>query len=177
MLTFVAAALLAAASSGPGPCALVPPDAIASAQGARFVSSKESRSKGPAVERRDCFYQTDPFVDSVSLEWVADSVPGAARKRWSALFHGAGGGDPSGRREEHEHPKAAPAPVAGAGEEAYWVAQPHGGALYVLAGDAGFLRVSVGGAGKPEEKRDRCRRIAARAVESLRSASRSAKGK
>ena len=173
MFAFLAAALAAAAPSAAGPCALVPPEAIASVQGAKFVSSKESRAKGASLDRRDCFYQTDPLVDSVSLEWIADAVAGAARARWNALFHGSGEED---RDEEREHPKTPPAPVAGVGEEAFWVAQPHGGALYVLAGDRGFLRVSVGGAGTGDEKRDRTRRIAARAVETLGAAARQKPG-
>lgn len=169
MLGILTASLLAAASSAPGPCALVPPDTIASVQGAKFVSSKESRTKGAAVDRRDCFYQTDPFVDSVSLEWVADATAGEARRRWDALFHGGGDEESRGRdrEEEHEHPKAKPEPVAGFGDEAFWIAQPHGGALYVLGGDRGFLRVSVGGPASTDEKRERSRRIALRALESL----------
>jgi hypothetical protein len=160
----LAAAFLAATPPA-GACALVPPETIASAQGAKFVSSKESETKGSAVERRDCFYQTDPFVDSVSFEWNTDAIPGGARRRWNALFHEQ---DPGEKDEDRERPKALPARVAGLGEEAFWIPQPHGGALYVLAGEDGFLRVSVGGAASSEEKRERSRRIAAAALRSLR---------
>jgi hypothetical protein len=168
----LAAALLAASSPASGPCALVASEAVAATQGARVVSQKESRSKGALVERRGCFYEMDPFPRSVSLEWIGDSTAGGARRRWNAIFHDAAEhGESREHEEETERPKTPPAAVAGVGDEAFWLANPASGALYVLAGDS-FLRVSVGGPGSSDEKRDRARAIASRAVESIRAAKR-----
>lgn len=170
-LPIVAAVLLAASPPPPaGACALVPPETVASAQGARVVSRKESRSRGSVVERRDCFYEADPFARSVSLEWIVDARPGGARERWNSVFHESGRDEEKREREEErERPKTPPAPVAGLGDEAFWAANPASGALYVLAGNS-FVRVSVGGPGTSEAKRDRARVIAARAVASIRGA-------
>jgi len=45
---------------------------------------------------------------------------------------------------EEEEEGAPPQKISGVGEEAYWVGNRIGGALYVLKGDA-YLRISIGG--------------------------------
>jgi len=169
-LAAIAAALLAAAAAlpAPGACALVDRDSVAAAQRTRIVGTRESGAKGPVVERRDCYYQADPLSLSVSLEWTSDSVHGGARKRWEEIFHGAGEGGIRREREEgEERPKTPPTPVPGVGDEAFWIGNPASGALYALAGTS-FVRVSAGGPGTGDEKRERARGIAVRAVAAIR---------
>ncbi|HET9795739.1 MAG TPA: hypothetical protein VFS34_14895 [Thermoanaerobaculia bacterium] len=172
----VFAVVLAAAAppTAPGACSLVDRDVVAAAQGTRVVSTKESRAKGPRVDRRACYYQADPLARSVSLEWTSDSAPGGARARWQETFHGEGGRERGKERGEEERPKTPPAPVPGVGDEAFWVGNPASGALYALAGSS-FVRVSVGGPGTPDEKRERARKIALRAVAAIPDAERGTK--
>jgi len=169
-LAVFAAALLAATAAPPAPpspCALVDRDFVAATQKARIVATKESRGRSSVVDRRACYYQADPLASSVSLEWTADAAPGGARGRWREIFHGDAGESRKEREEAGERPKSPPAPVAGVGDEAFWVGNPASGAIYALAGSS-FVRVSVGGPGKESEKRERAREIAARAVAAIR---------
>src|ERR1051325_5752414 len=67
---------------------------------------------------------------------------------------------PREREEEGEAKEAsAPQRVKDLGEEAFWVASPVGGALYVLKNDL-FLRISVGGAGDQQAKLNKSKTLA-----------------
>jgi hypothetical protein len=52
------------------------------------------------------------------------------------------------RSAEKGEKRAKPRPVAGIGDEAFWISNPVSGALYVLKGSS-YLRISIGG-GDPE---------------------------
>ena len=62
--------------------------------------------------------------------------------------------------------KPPPKPIAGLGDEAFWVGDPLSGALYVLKGEI-FLRVSVGGPTDEAQKIKRARALASRALKRL----------
>jgi len=174
----VLAAVGSAPSSSGGPCALLARDSIAAVQGARVVSVKESGAKAAEVERRSCFFETDPFAKSVSLEWTKEIAPGAARRRWDRTFHAAKEDEEdekSSRAEsrekeegEHERPAKPPEPVPGVGDEAFWVASPASGAFYAIAGSSS-VRISVGGPGGATDKRERSKKLAREAVKALES--------
>jgi len=158
---------LAAAAAGvpSGPCALLSREAVARVQKAPVVSEKESPSGGKTFENRSCYFQTEPYAKSVSLEWSRDREPGAARRQWNSMFHEKS--EQSDREKgERESKRAAPAPVAGIGEEAYWVPSHASGAIYAF-GSGSFVRVSVGGEGTGEEKRERASALAREALASL----------
>ena len=76
----------------------------------------------------------------------------------------------SGEREpehgEAEEPKRPPKRVRGVGDEAFWVGNRLAGSLYVRKGSA-VLRVSVGGAGTEEEKIEKSKALAKRALKRL----------
>src|SRR6185369_16950570 len=106
---------LAAAAAGgvaSGPCALVSREAVARIQKAPVVSEKESASGGKTVENRSCYFQTEPYAKSVSLEWSRDRETGAALRQWNSMFHEK---HEESEREEGERAgkRAIPATVAG----------------------------------------------------------------
>jgi hypothetical protein len=76
------------------------------------------------------------------------------------------GGADKKRGEEEEEEGAPPQKVSGVGEEAYWVGNRIGGALYVLKGDA-YLRISIGGPPDPAAKIRKSRSLARRALTRL----------
>jgi hypothetical protein len=165
ILASLSLAAAAAAGVPSGPCALVSRDEVARIQKAPVVSEKESVSGGKSVESRSCYFQAEPFSKSVSLEWSRDREPGAARRQWSSLFHEKH--EESDReKDEKEEKRAAPTPVGGVGDEAYWVPSHASGAIYAF-GSGSFVRVSVGGEGTDEEKRGRASAIAREALASL----------
>lgn len=75
-------------------------------------------------------------------------------------------GGPAKRGEEEEEEGAPPQRISGVGEEAYWVGNRIGGALYVLKGDA-YLRISIGGPPDQARKIRKSRILAAKALARL----------
>ncbi|HVS20694.1 MAG TPA: hypothetical protein VHD88_02535 [Pyrinomonadaceae bacterium] len=58
-----------------------------------------------------------------------------------------------------EEESAKPEKVSGLGDDAYWLASPVGGALYVLKKNT-FFRISVGGAGDAKSKLSKSKTLA-----------------
>ena len=74
---------------------------------------------------------------------------------------------PREREEEGEAKEASPPQrVKDLGEEAFWVASPVGGALYVLKNDL-FFRISVGGAGDQKAKLNKSKTLAQKILTKL----------
>jgi len=163
-MTLMVFSLLAAGAAAPGPCSLLARADILAVQKAAVVSEKESAADGKTVEIRRCYYQTDPYAKSVSLEWTRDRVPGGARRQWDVLFHEERRDDrEKGEKGEREERRAAPHAVSGIGDEAYWVPSRASGAIYAFA-PGGFVRVSVGGEGTDAEKKERAAALAKNAI-------------
>lgn len=135
------------------PCKLLSAAEIKRVQHTVLKETKPSvMSTSGAMSMRQCFYRTESHVDSVSL-LVAESgkgQPTAARDYWdSTLVKAADTETPplaSGEMTKAEAKKQRhkPEPVAGVGDQAWWVGDRATGALYVLSGDR-FFRISVGG--------------------------------
>jgi hypothetical protein len=70
------------------------------------------------------------------------------------------------RGGEESEPEAKPEPIAGLGDEAFWLGTATFGVLYVLDHEA-ILRVSVGGPGDREAKLAQSRALAAKALARL----------
>ena len=70
------------------------------------------------------------------------------------------------REREEEGEGVPPKKVTGVGDEAYWLGNRVGGALYVLKKD-GFIRVSVGGPDPEEGKIEKCKALAEKALSRL----------
>ena len=147
-------------------CSLLTAAELRQAQGGVLRNSKPTSHSQGGLAVSECFFETNPFSSSVSLEVVRRGVSGIAgrspRERWREMFHSAGMRKKS---EEGEERESRLEPVSGIGEEAFWVPGRMGG-LYVLRSDVS-LRLSVGGKGDPEAKREKSKILARKALEKL----------
>ncbi len=130
-------------------CRLLTRQEIADIEGGTVVEDKSSRRVAGGLALSDCFYRCDPSELSVRVEVTRRALNSAPspRQRWRAVFQAQRDFEQEqpGERRAGEKEKPNPArPVAGVGEEAFWVGNPVTGSLYVLKGDF-YLRISVGG--------------------------------
>jgi hypothetical protein len=153
-------ATLAPPAPAPSACDLLTPDEVKSVQGAPVVESKKTRGSA----RTDaCFFRAEPFSSSVSLE-VTRGAHDELEKLLEKVAEPAGG-----EREEERQTRAAPEPVAGAGQRALWLATPGSGTLLVLS-DGSLLRLSAGGQEATAErpgKKERAIELAKKALARL----------
>jgi len=167
------------AANGDGTCRLLTAGEIAAVVGGRVTETKPTGRAAGGLAISDCFYRSEPFTSSVSLELTrsATGPAGKIRDHWKAMFYGekedregedearppdgAAAENPKGREKE-----SPPQPVEGLGDEAFWLSNPASGVLYVLRGDS-YLRVSVGGAGEESEKRQKAVELARKALRRL----------
>lgn len=140
----------------PDACALLTPAEVAAEQQRTVVATVPSAQPGTTIDLLQCVYRTEDLAGSVSLALTVPhaGTTGGARDFWRARFHPEGG---------HRGKEDPPRPVAGLGEEAFWVGDPVAGSLYVLAGER-FLRISVGGVRDQTERQQRAARLAAAAL-------------
>jgi hypothetical protein len=153
-----------------GPCGLLTAQEIGVVAGGKVVERKSAARVAGDLAIADCFFRSEPFESSVSLE-LTRGASGAARsvaEHWEAIFdepQEKDGGEARGGEREGE---AAPLAIEGVGDEAFWIGNPASGALYVLnrKGDA-FLRVSVGGGGGEELQRRKAIALARKALDRI----------
>jgi hypothetical protein len=130
-----------------------------------------------------CFFTLQTFANSVSLKITqkraGDGAPDP-REFWRDAFHenDREKGDERDResarkkarekfeREEGEKESAPPLRVKGVGDEAFWMGDQVGGALYVLKGN-NYLRISVGGVGDRNAKIKKTTELAHKALSRL----------
>ena len=170
--------LLLAGTSPPGgsvpdPCRVLTSGEVGEISGGRIAATKGTRRFAGGFEISDCFYRSEAFQDSVSVEVTrratnTTSSTGSVREHWTAMFHAEPGDEDDGPRGEAEGANAKekevpPRPVEGVGDEAFWLSNPASGALYVLKGDA-YLRISVGGAADEAVKQRRATELARKAL-------------
>jgi len=163
---------------GSDACRLLTAVEIAAIAGGRVAETKPTSRTAGGLAISDCFYRSESFEGSVSLELTRtpkDSTRNI-RDHWRAMFH------PEEEREHEEEPRvqrmsgeaspkgkekdSPPQPVEGLGDEAFWLANPASGVLYVLRGDA-YLRISVGGGGDDSSKRRQSAELARKALSRL----------
>ena len=181
-----AAAPTATAAAPPASaCSLLTGEELAATQGSELAEANATAlvRDGLAVSR--CFFRTRDLARSVSLELtrVDAAIPDrdAVRHRWQSMFHGQAEvgerereashreGDAEEAKEHGEEagePEGKPEPVAGLGDEAFWLGTGTFGVLYVLE-DQAFLRLSVGGPGDREAKLGQSRALAKKALARL----------
>ena len=164
-------------------CALLTSAEIEAVQGEPVKETKPSARPTGGFLMLQCFLSTATFAKSVSLTLAVPdpakpSAPGP-REYWQKQFHppeqaekgkdqpAAGKAKaPKKTEEEREKELGKPRPVAGLGEEAFWVGNPITGALYVLKGDA-FLRISVGGEKDESVRIKKAKTLAEKALKRL----------
>lgn len=163
---------LAAASvraAAPDACTLLSAEAIRQVTGEQVAHTKATSQTAGKIRQSQCFYALPTFTDSISVTLTspAGMSRDAARELWERWFHrGEADGDRDrGKAETGEEEAAKAAPIAGIGDEAYWV-HSFVGNLYVRKGNR-FLRISLGGKMSDEERQSRARALAAAALRGL----------
>jgi hypothetical protein len=159
----------------PNACQLLTARDIARVQGEEFKTAKLTETEANGLTVSQCFYALPSFTSSVSV----DLMRGKTATFWRGHFANAREaadddedrdrskvkGAPPPREAEEEH-KSAALKVKGVGDAAVWSGNRAAGALYVLKGDT-IVRVSVGGGGSQEQKIERSKKLAARALRKL----------
>ena len=152
------------------PCSLLNSTEIAAVQGEPVQDAKPTQQPGSGLVMLQCLFRTTTPTKSVSLAVAAPSAV-SPRAFWRKQFHPAEAAakeeGPAGskkksvaeRNEREEEESTRPRPIAGLGEEAYWVGGPIAGALYVLKGNT-FLRISVGGIREESARIEKSRALA-----------------
>lgn len=161
----------AAATASRTACALLTSAEIRDVARGPLKSTKPMSHSEGGLEVSQCFFEVEPFTNSVSLEIVrrdSASAPGRGpAARWREIFHAERNERKEAQSErESERGSARPEPVSGVGEEAFWIANRAGGALYVLQKNA-YLRISVGGKADAAAKLEESRALARKALQKL----------
>lgn len=152
-------------------CTLLTTDEIKSVQGEDLKTTKPSQQAGPDFAIDICYYElpTPSNSISVSLAQPNPEKKKAVKDFWENTFsEGERGGRKEKEREgEGEIEEGASArKIAGVGQEAFWFSSPIGGVLYALKGEH-YIRISVGGKGTSEEKLNKSKALAKKALARL----------
>jgi hypothetical protein len=159
----------------PNACQLLTARDIARVQGEEFKTAKLTETDANGLTVSQCFYALPSFTSSVSVDVMRGKTKAFWRGHFTNAREAAGDdedrdrdrskGTPASREAEEEHQSAA-LKVKGVGDAAVWSGNRAAGALYVLKGNT-IVRVSVGGAGSQEQKIERSKKLAARALRKL----------
>lgn len=162
-------------------CTLLTSSDIQTVQAETVKEKKSSEQYGNAFVVTQCFYVTTNFAKSVSLLLAQKDLnrPGAQSPKdflnerlRRATNAGAERENESGRakeqRGEEETESKQPQRVSGIGDDAYWMGNRVGGALYVLKKD-GYIRISIGGQDDDATKIKKTKMLAQRALQRLQS--------
>jgi hypothetical protein len=145
-------------------CALIEKSEISSVQGFQVQSTVPSTHTTGDLVISQCYYTVTSADGSKNLSvhvevMQADpksSKPYAVKNYWEETF-GEGGKSRGGEREEEER-STPPQRIAGVGEEAFWIGNKMGGAVYALKRDK-LVRVSVGGPDDQKTKIEKSKRF------------------
>jgi len=133
-------------------CHVLSKQDVAAVQGEAFTRTTLT-ARG---ESATCFYELPTFSKSVSV----DVMHSGAREYWEKNIE---------KEREPEEPgevELEPRKIRGIGSEALWVGARGTGSLYVRQGDA-MVRVSVGGPGTEQEKIEKSKKLARKALKRL----------
>ena len=158
MLTVLALILGLGSGRAPNACQVLSARDVARVQGARPKSTKLKETTSRELEVSQCLFTLPRLSDSVSV----DVMRGDTRTFWRKHFpdeHRAAN-KPRAERE------AQAMRVAGVGDDAVWSGNRLAGALYAMKGNT-IVRVSVGGDLPREQKIERAKKLAARALRRL----------
>lgn len=162
-------------------CSLITNAEVQAIENSPVKETKPSEQSDDKFRYSTCFYTTEVFNKSVSLA-VTERNPASAsahdpKEFWKDTFgryeettkqetEDVKEKKQSLNEEEGEGRARPPKKVEGVGDSAWWTASRVGGALYVLKNNA-FIRVSVGGPDSEEEKIERAKKLAAKALSRL----------
>lgn len=144
-------------------CMLLTKEEVQAVQGDAFKDTKPSEHSAAGLIVSQCYFELPMPVNSVVLTVTrkADSG-GDPKESWREIFHRE---ESARKKEEGEEEKKA-VKIDGLGDEAFWTGTRIGGALYVLKGNC-YIRISVGGAGSPEQKIEKSKTLAADVLKRL----------
>jgi hypothetical protein len=167
-------------------CGLITGSEIEAVEGSPVKDIKPSGNASNGLQFAQCFYTTAEFSRSVSLAaTLSDSGKSdrrSVRQFWQDTFgkyqHEEKKTEPDSdtdkekreslhqqkrERGEEEEEGTPPKKIPGIGEEAFWLGNRVGGALYVLKKDV-LIRISVGGPDPEQGKIDKCKALAEKAL-------------
>jgi len=136
-------------------CNLITSAEIETVQGEKILEEKSSSQNTDTFIVNQCYYVAAGNGKSVVLSvYRADAANPAGRRPkdfWRERFAGVGSEKERDNKSKDKESEQAekeestpPQPIEGLGDQAYWLDNKLGGALYVLKGDE-FFRVSIGG--------------------------------
>jgi hypothetical protein len=165
-------------------CGLIKKEEIQAIEESAVTDAKSSAHSDRGLRVSQCFYTTTEFNRSVVLN-VTQADPDSREKRdpkdfWKETFGEYSGeakereGDEEkreslreqGRGKEEEEKSIPPKKIDGVGDEAFWIGNRVGGALYVLRKNA-FIRLSIGGPDNEEIKIKKLKALAEKALPRL----------
>jgi hypothetical protein len=146
-------------------CQLLAKHEIEAIQGSPIKETKSSAHSDGDLHVSQCFYTAAESNRSVNLALIQRN-PDQRTKRsprdfWKETFDREQGAP----REEKEV-SAPPKKIDGIGDEAYWTSNRFGGILYVLKNDV-FISISVGGLDSEENKINKSKALAQKALKRL----------
>jgi len=153
-------------------CGLISAATIQKTFGEALRAAKATSQIKGDLRFSECFYTLPTFTNSISVSVTAPSSAHAdeARELWQRWFHKAENKDKekqaAGGGESEEDEAAVKAiPVAGIGDEAFWV-HSFVGNLYARKGDE-FIRISIGGKLTDEQRLLKAKALAAQALQRI----------
>ena len=162
-------------------CGLITKAEIQAIEGSPVTDTKPSKQSDGKFQYSQCFYTTAVFNMSVSLALTErDSASNSAvnpKEFWKDTFgryeetHKEASEEEKEKKrslseEEQEERGRPPKKIERLGDSAWWTAGRTGGAIYILKDNA-FLRISVGGPDTEEQKIERAKKLAAKALSRL----------
>lgn len=141
-------------------CNLLTSKEIESVQGEPLKETKSSGQSGAGLATSQCYFALATAANSISLTVMQKGDGSDARdpkQFWKETFHSDKDKE-KGRAGEGEKANAQEK-IEGIGDEAFWLGNRVGGALYVLKG-SNVVRISVGGAGDQAAKIDKSKKLA-----------------
>jgi len=123
---------------------------IEEVQGGPLKDTKRTASSQGGLTVSQCYFLLSSLANSVVIT-VAQKGEGAdardPKQSWDELFHG------------NKTVGGTPEPIAGLGDEAFWVPRPKGGKLYALKGKV-YITVAVGSPGEEAQKQEKSKTLA-----------------
>ena len=164
-------------------CSLLTSSEITAIQNDNVKTTKLSGATDNGFDVSQCFFTLETFANSISLKVTQKRETNNARdpaEFWRTAFSQHEGNREDNRDRELAQKRASersdreekesvpPLPVTGIGDDAYWMGDQVGGALYVLKGDS-YLRISIGGVGDRNAKIKKTTALAQKVLDRLNS--------
>ena len=162
-------------------CNLITPVEIETVQGEKIIEAKSSSQSTDTFIVNQCYYVAAENGKSVVLSvYRADAGNPAGRRPkdfWRERFAAVGSEKERDNKSKDKESEQAekeestpPQVIEGLGDQAYWLDNKLGGALYVLKGDE-FFRVSLGGIPDTELRINKAKSLARGVLKRLESSS------